>query len=36
MTRWVLIRLALFSKLACAKAGTPAVVPGSEEIQDYS
>ena len=36
MTRWVMVRLALFSKLACAKAETPAVVPGSEEIQDYS
>ena len=36
MTRWVLIRLALISRLACAKAETPAVVPSSEEIQDYS
>ena len=34
--RRMLARLALVSKLAGAKAETQAVVPGSEEIQDYS
>ncbi len=34
--RWMLVRLALISRLACAKAETQAIVLGSEEIQDYS
>ena len=36
MTRWVMVQLALISRLACAKGKTPAIVLSSEEIQDYS